>query len=869
MPLTPGTRLGPYEITAPLGKGGMGEVHRARDTRLDREVAIKVLPDVLARDPERLARFEREAKVLASLNHPNIATIFGLEEFPGGRAIAMELADGETLRCPVPLPEALRIAVQIAEALEAAHEKGITHRDLKPANIMVSSSGQVKVLDFGLAAVGRAPAGTGEESPTLTLAMTEAGVIMGTAAYMSPEQAAGKAVDKRADIWSFGVVLYEMLTGRRLFQGESVSHILADVLRGPIDLKALPAGTPAAVGRLLERCLERDPRLRLRDIGEARIVLGNPEANVQAEAPAKSKRGALVWAGAAFAALAVAAGGWLAGRLDQPTAAREVTRFAITLPPRSVVTGGAPAITHDGRSIAYAARAADGTTRLYVRRLDRLASTEVAGSDGAQLPFFSPDGGRVGFFAGGKLMIAPLEGGIASAIANVSYLPLGATWGEEDEIFYVPSLNSGILRIPASGGKPRNLTEPDGGAKGYAHTWPQYLSETQSLLFTVWGGRSGSAGEKVLLSIGNGKETHVPSPVPSSARYAASGHLLTSGPQGVTAGRFEPKTTREWPGQTFVLEEVFHSQSINTSWFAVSETGTLVYVPGNPSFGTLAWVDRGQVTPITNKPQAVDDFTLSPDGTRLATIIDLKFWVIDLKRGTRIRLTQLGEGNSLRAIWSRDGSQVIFASNREGDWDIYTAAANGGPAKRLLARPATQFPMSVAPDGTLLFSERAKGSASDLWTLSPGGEAAPLIVSQAAKVGGQFSPDGRMVAYVSDETGRDEVYLALVSKPGEAVAVSAEGGTEVMWSPGGKQLYYRRGDAFYSVGVTPGTLTVGETVKLLEIQAARGSSGNMAGYAVAADGRFLIRQPDPRAIPTQINVVLNWFEELRAKVSSR
>ncbi len=876
MALTSGTRLGPYEIRGPLGKGGMGEVYRARDTRLDRDVAIKVLPPVLARDPERLARFDREAKVLASLSNPNIATIYGLEESPEGKAIAMELVEGATLAPPATLAEALRLAVQIAEALEAAHEKGVTHRDLKPANIMVTGDGVVKVLDFGLAAVGPPPSSSGENAPTLATGMTQAGVVMGTAAYMAPEQAAGKQVDKRADVWSFGVVLFELLTGRRLFEGETVSHTLADVLRAPVDLSPLPPATPLAVRRLLERCLERDPKRRLRDIGEARIALSDPDTLAPAPRPiapavvASPARRPLVWAALALAAIAAVAGVWALARFRPAAASREVTRFTIPMPPGEVVTGGAPAITRDGRFVAYAARGADGVARLSVRALDRFESTAIAGSDGAQLPFISPDGRQVGFFAHGKLMVASREGGAPNAIADASYLPLGAAWGENNEIFYVPALNSGILRIAASGGKPQRLTEPDEGAKGYAHVWPQYLFDTHSLLYTVWGGLGALTYKTVLVSPRDGKSAELAEGNGWSSRYAASGHIVRSGTRDLTAAPFDPARPREPAARTPVVEDVFTSPNSNLSWFSMSDTGTLVYVPGDPSLCTLAWAGRGgAVAPISRKPQRVDDIALSPDGTRAAFGLDFAVWMQDLQRGTSIRLTREDEAYSRFPVWSRDGARVLFASNRAGDWDLYTVSANGGPSKRLLARPGTQMPLSEAPDGTILFIERNKSVAGDLWTLAPDGKAAPLIVSAPSKLGARYSPDGRMIAYVSDETGREEVYLRLVAKPEEALAISAEGGAEVAWSADGRELFYRRGEDFYAVKVTPGTLSAGRPEKLFETAAARGNSANSVGYGVAPDGRFLIRQPDPRAIPTRINVVLNWFEELKAKVPVR
>jgi hypothetical protein len=875
--MTPPSTIAHYKLTSKLGEGGMGAVYRATDTKLQRDVAIKVLPDSFAQDPARMARFEREAHLLASLNHPNVAAIYGIEQ----GAIVMELIEGGDLAGPLPLDTTVAYARQIAAALEAAHEKGVIHRDLKPANIKVTPNGEIKILDFGLAKAtedaARSAAANGTLSPTLPLEMTQAGMILGTAAYMAPEQARGATVDKRADIWSFGIVLMEMLTGTAPFRGDTVSDTLAGVLRAPIDWNALPSHTSPAVRRLLERCLERDPKRRLRDIGEARIVLSDPDvlspaAPAPAAVTAASAPRRMIWAALAVAAGAglLASGIWFSTR---PAAHSGVTRLSIVLPAGQVLTGSSPAISRDGEFISYTARSADGVTRLYVRALGRFDATEIPGSESARWPFFSPDASRVGFFARGKVMIAPRAGGTPVAIADSSYVPLGGTWGDDGAIYYAPALAAGILRIPETGGKPQIMTEPDEADKGYAHVWPQYLFDTRSVLFSVWGGRNMEGNGAMLLSPEKGTWTRV-SPTPRSAIYARSGHLLASGFHTVTAAAFDPAKPQEVRPTNSVLEDVFGSHSVATSWFAVSDNGTLVYVPGDPSLGTLAWVDRaGLVTSFPGKAESIADPTLSPDGTRLAISVDNSLWIRDLRRATTIRLTPDNEGASQLPIWSHNGTEIIFASNRSGDWDLYSASAGGGAAKRLLARKGTQFPLSVGPDGTVLFTERSRatGNGADIWSLAPDGTAAPFLVSPASKVDAEFSPDGRMVAYVSDETGRSEVYLRAVGNPAGTIAVSSEGGSEPAWAPDGKELFYRRGDAFFAVKVTStGALAAGESRKLFETPAAYGRYSNHPGYSVAPDGkRFLIQRPDLRAIPTQINVVLNWFEELKAKVPVR
>jgi serine/threonine-protein kinase len=711
--------------------------------------------------------------------------------------------------------------------------------------------------------------------------MTEAGLILGTAAYMSPEQARGKAVDKRADIWALGVVIYEMLTGRRLFRGETVSDILAAVLTSDPDWTSLPATTPARLRLLLERCLERDARQRLRDVGEARVALADPSlmlptpptAPPLAAPPPVARRAAIAAAVALVVVSAAALSAWAWTRLRPSSPPQPVTRLSISLAPGQVLAGGPPVtVSRDGRRIAYTVRDPDGATRLYVRPLDRFASSIVPDSEGAQLPFFSPEGDRIGFFARGKLRIASVSGGEPVAIADASFQPFGGAWSEDDTIVFVPALSSGLLRVPVSGGTPEPLTTPDEASGGYAHVFPQVLPGGQSVLYTIWGGAPTEVGGGALIPIRGGAPVTRLTQGYWSSQYAASGHLVVSG-RGLAASPFDPSNPRAARERTLVVDDVFSSPSSNSSWFSISESGALVYVPGDPNLSTLVWVDRqGTVTPISARPASYSDPSLSPDGTRVVVegeaYTDL--WIVDLRRGTRSRLTAEDERGDY-PVWSRDGSRIFFGSNRGGDWDVYAAPATGGAAQRLLARKGTQIPLSEAPDGTLLFSERtAAGTGADLWTLAPDGSAAPLVVSRASKVGGQFSPDGRRVAYVSDESGRDEVYVRAVGRTDETIAVSTDGGRSPRWSPDGRELYYRRGDTFLAVPVsTTGPLSVGDARALFDIHAGVGRSSNHAGYAVAPDGRFLVLRLDPRAIPTQINVVLNWFEELKAKVGAR
>jgi len=886
MTLAAHSRIGSYEIVSRIGAGGMGEVFRARDTKLGRDVAIKVLPAAYAADRERVARFRREAQLVASLNHPNIAAIYGLEESDGAVALALELVSGDDLaqrlkHGAIPVDEVIAMARQIAEGLEAAHEKGIVHRDLKPANVKLTDDGTVKILDFGLAKAfeGENQEGSNElsQSPTISRPMTAAGMILGTAAYMSPEQARGKTVDKRSDIWSFGVMLFEMLTGRRLFTGETISDTLAAVLREEVDLQALPAETPQSLRRILERCLERDPKKRLRDIGEVRVALSDPSGSVSSIAPqrvsaaaASPSRRPSLWIPALLALTIAALGIWAGSRFRTP-APQGVTRLNIALPPGLVLVGpGAPAITRDGRTIAYAARDGSGVSRLFIRQFDRFESMVVPESEGAQQPFFSPDGGRVAFFARAKLMTAPVSGDAPTPIADVTFQPFGGSWSDDDKIVFVPSLAGGLLRVSSAGGRPEQLTEPDGKGAGYAHVFPHFLPGGDRLVFTMWAGSDVADRGIELLSLQTRRWTHLASNTVVT-RYVPPGYLLVSGARGVKAALFDLKHPQAVAPSTFVLTDLFWSAAVECSWFSVSDTGTLVYVPGDATLGMLSWVDReGRVTPIDDQPESIMDPNLSPDGTRAALEDrDNVLWVVDLNRKNRTRLTgNSDDGNTSYQIWSRDGAHVIFGSNRGGDWDLYSAPAAGGSATRILARKGNQFPLSVAPDGSVLFSERALGGTADLWTLAPDGKASPFLVSRASKVGGQFSPDGKTVAYVSDETGRDEVYIHPFDRPGQAMAVSTQGGSAPKWSPDGKEIFYRRGDSFLVAGVnTNAPLTVGESKKMFDLRAAYGRGTNHPGYDVSPDGkRFLVQQLDARATPTQINVVLNWVEELKTKV---
>ncbi len=868
-----GKDLGPYRVLDKLGEGGMGEVYRARDSNLHRDVAIKVLPELFATDPERLARFTREARTLAALNHPNIATIFGIEGHGIVRALVMELVDGDDLsalmtRGPMPLAEALPIARQMADALEAAHEQGIVHRDLKPANIKVRPNGTVKVLDFGLAKAAD-PVGSSSpdtmQSPTLSARSTQLGMVLGTAAYMSPEQARGRPVDRRTDIWAFGVILHELLTGTRMFDAESVPETLALIFAREPDLAALPADTPPGVRATIARCLVKDPRQRLRDIGDARLQIEDalsgrvetPATVAPVRAPA-GRLGAAVWLALPLVAIGAAAAGWFA----RPAAPSPVTRLSIALPPGEQMTT-VPAISADGRSVAYAAGRTPGSAQLYVRALDDFSPRSVAGSAGAQYPFFSPDGRSLAFFAGGKLRRSSVAGGAAINIASAP-AAWGGTWDADGRIVFVSGLGSGLWRVSVDGAGLEQLTRPDGAAAGYAHVFPQRLPGTRELLFSHWGQTFYGA----LLSADTGTWRAVTTnsrTLAAVAIYSPDGHLLgNDGNGGVTIGRWDPATTTLVSTETPVIDGVHWGLSTERSWLNVSDTGTAVYVPGRPYDRHMVWVDRqGEASVLAGSPELIHQATLSRDGRRVVYGAMRAQWIMDLVTGARTRL--VSEFRSWHGGWLPGDTRIVFSSNKDGDWDLYTLGTSGGEVTPLLKRPFAQHVQAVAPDGSIVFLERLPATGSDLWTLAPNGQVTPLVVTPFNETAASVSADGRYVAYVSDESGRNEVFVIPSSGKGDRVTVSIDGGTGPVWSRDGRELFYRAGDDLLGIQVrTTAGLVLGERKRIVDLSAY--DPGYFHEFDVSADGqRFLLIRTEPASRPVRLDIILNWFEELKTK----
>jgi len=728
-----GTTLSHYRITAKLGEGGMGEVYRAHDERLDRDVAIKVLPEAVAKDPDRLARFEREAKLLASLSHQNIATLHGLEEHEGRRFLVMELAEGETLaerikKGAIPVDDALPIALQIAEGLEAAHEQGIIHRDLKPANVMLSPEGKVKILDFGLAKAWAPDEGDADltHSPTLTAQMTAVGVLLGTAAYMSPEQARGKPVDRRADIWAFGVVLWEMLTGRRLFTGETVSDVLAAVLRQNPDLDALTSGIPTRLRWLVARCLDRDPRNRLQHIGEARITL-DPQrtqpADDQSVPPKPSKPNAWTAVASIAALITGILIGGLALRSGLPVAETAKVLHLPIWPGEDVellrLWRSSLAISPDGSRLAFVG-SSEGRRQLFLLDLEEGGGTRpVRGSELADIPFFSPDGKWLGFGAGTSLLKIPVAGGEPEVIAKVLEFHPGASWAPDGSILVAPSVASTIFRVPSTGGDPQPITAL--AHDSFMHTYPQMLPGGDAVLYTIDRG----PGKIGVTSLQDGNENIVHENG-FYARFVPTGHLLFAQRDTLMAMPFDPKTLAAGTPVP-VLENLVTHASEAFAEYAVSDGGTLAYFEGTPELER--WLIRlapGRAPERLHRHPIPADamLRLSPDGLHLVLPmkVNTEVWTFDLERAELGQLLASGDCKNWDPIWSADGSAVTFISDREGGMGIFSRLIDGsGEPERLLISPENKWPGSWSPDDrVLVYTREDRQVGRDLWLATVG-----------------------------------------------------------------------------------------------------------------------------------------------------
>ena len=901
MPLSVGTRLGPYEILSALGAGGMGEVYRARDTKLDRAVAIKILPEAFAADTERIARFQREAKTLASLNHPNIAHIHGLEESNGVRALVMELVEGEDLaqriaRGAIPVDEALPIAKQMADALEAAHEQGIIHRDLKPANIKVRPDGTVKVLDFGLAKALE-PTGVASpsisQSPTITTpAMTEAGMILGTAAYMSPEQARGKPVDKRADIWAFGCVLYEMLTGQRAFDGQGVSETLARVIEREPDWARLPATLSPALRTYIRRCLQKDPRQRVQAIGDVRLALEGAfeTALPQTAAPAVVAG----WRRVALAGVAaiIASGAiigtlvWLAARRAEPVPPR-VSRLQVTPAGAAALSidwnERDLAITPDGSRLIYTGNQG---TQIFVRALDALAPVAVFTGRVGGL-FVSPDGQWIGFRDGlGALKKVAVAGGPAVTLATMDTAgSSGATWGPDDTIIVATnSVDTGLQRVSAAGGPLTVLTRPDRAQGEADHFWPEMLPGGRAVLFTITSLTGGlDAAQVAVLDLQTGAR-RILVRGGSHAHYVSTGHLVYAVAGTLRAVPFDLARLETRGTPVTVVPDVV--TTINGGMNAVvAADGTLAYVlgtvEGTPR--TLVWVDRqGHETPIPAPPRPYLLPALSPDGTRVAVFVNDQqrdLWLWDLRRTTLTRLTST-TGVDVVQVWTPDSRRLIFTSERAGVRNLFWQAADGaGAVERLTESPDTQYPTGVSPDGRrLIFTDESPTAANDVMAieLDATRRVTPLVQSPFNEQNGTVSPDGRWLAYEANDSGRFEIYVRPFPEVNSGRwQVSTTGGTRPIWARSGQELVYvSPTGALMGVGVARGPSWAATTPTLV-VKEGYFTNLNWWGrsYDISPDGqRFLMIKEggaDGTAAPASIIVVQHWVEELKRLVPTK
>jgi len=899
--IAPGTRLGSYEIVELLGAGGMGAVYRARDRRLSRDVAIKVLTEAVTHDPERLARFEREARLLAAINHPHIAGIHGIDEADGQQFLVMELVEGETLSDrlasgALPVGESLEIARQIAEALEAAHEKGIVHRDLKPSNVQVGRDGRVKLLDFGLAkALEPDPSASGVDSlsrsPTISHQMTGVGVILGTAAYMSPEQVRGRSVDRRADIWALGVVLYEMLTGRRLFAGETVSDTLASVLKTGPDWTLLPAETPAIVRRLLARCLERDPKQRLHDAGDARLELeealgdlrGLSSPNVTGVvAPLARRRPVSArTAIAAAVALVLVAAAFAIGRWSGSGPGRDTSRSGspiravVPLPAGERLAGWASpvvAISRDGRTLAYVSESDKGVQQLFVHRLDRGETRSVPGSENAEGPFFSPDGQWVAFAVEvsgrtakpGELKKFSLETGLTQTIGPISDF-FGGDWGEDGEILFVNEVNQGIWKVPAAGGKPARAipTIRSNGRDEGGVNWPQRLPGGKAVLLSIDEG-AGSHVVALDLATREAKRLGIDS---YYARYVPSGHLVYIRDDGtLLAAPFDAGKRRVTGASVAILQDVAIANYGGV--FAVSDDGRLVYATGyvrGSGRELMRLVRVGQGGSPEPLPLDADAFgrypRISPDGRRIAVATWIgEIWIYDLARNSRARLPRTKSIPWDYVVWAPDGERVAFTGYPAAGsgMQIFWQKTDGGSEAELLVSEGTfeKHPASFTPDGrTLVWAERAAirlqsvGQKDGAKTWASGDLDFPVV-----------SPDGRWIAYEKYEGETIHVVLDSFPEPGRRSQVTTTGGRRPVWTSDSTRVFYRDGDRFYFVRVEAGTggnphVTAPEL--FAEVAGVR-------GFDVTPDGREIVAvwRPPDSGLQAQLKLATNWFDEL-------
>jgi Tol biopolymer transport system component len=872
--LSPGDRIGPYEVIAPVGAGGMGEVYRARDDRLRRDVALKIVSPRFALDQARLARFEREAQILAALNHPNIATLYGLEEARGLRALVLEFVEGETLADRLAsypgglrLQDAVGIAQQIAAGLEAAHESGIMHRDLKPANIALRPDGTVKLLDFGLARALESAAESNTDGPTITVGDTGIGTVVGTPAYMSPEQARGQPIDKRTDIWSLGVVLYEMLTGHRAFRGETTSDTIAAILGLEPDWQTLPESTPSQIRTLLQRCLEKDPRRRLRDIGDARIELdaliasqlSSATHTAPAEDGASARKHGAGWRRLAFGgvvvaliALGLAAAAWLRPATETSAGAVQMTAL---LPPGVSVTRGpgrifSLALSPDGRTLVVAGMDAKGQ-RLYQRTLGRLEATALAGTEGGQTPFFSPDGAWIGFFADNRLKRVPAAGGAAIDIAAVSGFPMGASWGKDNRIVFASGPRSGLRIVDAGGGTSEPLTTV---AAGISHNAPQILPDGRTLLFNQggWIHALDLASRRIDRLVEGGRPQY------------ASGHLILTRGTTLLAAPFDAARLEITGPVVPIVERVGYELTSGQPHVIVSPGGTLAYLPA-PQAYELVLAEPDGSERLLSQAALLENPQFSPNGQRLVVATTrgvgerADLWIHEL--GSTTPPSRLTFDGGRAPVWTPDGASVTYSRRipRE-ESGIYTKSADGrGDARPNVRLPGFHWLVDWTPEGTLAYGrmEDDGTSLSSILAIEKGGSR--RLVGPGETWGGRLSPDGRWLAYYLSDSGDFEIYVSPFPNTGTRWLVAE--GTDPSWSPDGSEIYYRSGTRLMAVRIdkASGVRAVSQRLVIEPF-----IPPLYDDYDIHPDGKtlVLVRPAGGDARGREITLVLNWLTEL-------
>jgi Tol biopolymer transport system component len=892
MAVEPGTRMGQFEVLSALGRGGMGEVYRARDSRLSREVAIKILPETLAHDPDRVARFEREARVLASLNHPHIAAVHGFEQGDSQRFLVLELVPGPTLadrlaKGPLDVKEALQIARQIAEALEEAHAKGVIHRDLKPANVKITPEGRVKVLDFGLAKAlhDELPDSSQEDSPTMTRAADSAGIILGTAGYMSPEQARGQAVDKRTDVWAFGCVLYEMLTGRRLFSGPSATDSVAAVLTLEPDWSRLPEKTPPLVRSLLRRCLQKDKASRLHDIADARLEIEEAlRDEVSGVLPAPRPQLVLNPRRLLGHALTFLVGALVGGAVVHLAARPASTvglsaRFNINLPADSVLRnnlqGALPiALSTDGTRIAYVGARPDGRNQVFIRRMDRITPEAVPGTEGGLLPFFSPDGEWLAFVSEGKLKKVPVAGGQAVVICDAPDAR-GGSWSEDGTILLSPNNAGGLVRVRASGGPPEPAGQPDPSRQEDGHRWPHVLPGGKAALISVQplSGREAQRRIDVMTLATGERKTLVQH---GSYPVYAGGYLFFGRSGQILAAPFDPDRLELRGEPQAVLDDVrMDPKNTGLVYFDIAPSGAAVYVPGfaRPRERDLVFMDRqGRSTPVTSARRAYFSPGLSPDGRQVAVVVEgLEdvLWVLDIPSGTLNRLTFDMDVNI--PVWSGDGRSIFFTGNADGPRSAYRIAADGSGKPELVYSKTEWWINDLSPraDGSGVMVAAQDVRSHDLYFVPAGTrEVQPFLATPSEERRPAFSPNGAYVAYTSSESGRAEIYVRPFPGPGPKRQVSTKGGFGSQWSRDGREIYYWEAEQvgrFMKAAFDPAPGgTISKPERLFEVPVRM-----IDTVGLMPDGqRFLMVKPQTEEEePLLIVVIPNFLAELKARLS--